>query len=157
MLVPLNDNLNSFSSPPAPSFGQMLRHLSKGLKSGAGKEKFTISSPTMIRSSIEIGFILHDLSLIKFQKLLFQLNYTISAFKHHTIKFIRACPLKISFCKLPKIFSQWKMRLKRMFVGLFLIIKVSLNGYWIKTCRICATLLINLIICLIVCMYIQYT
>lgn len=31
MLVLLNDNLNSFSLPPAPSFGQMLRHLSGGM------------------------------------------------------------------------------------------------------------------------------
>lgn len=44
-----------------------------------------------------------------------------------------------------------------MFVGLFLIVKVSLNGYWIKTCRIWATLLINSIIYLIVRMFIKYT
>lgn len=37
-----------------------------------------------------------------------------------------------------------------MFVGLFLIVKVSLNGYW-------ATLLINSIIYLIVRMFIKYT
>lgn len=106
VLVPLNDNLNSFSPTPAPSFGQMLRHLSEGLKCGAGEENFTISSTIKIRIQIQIRPIFCQQNLIRFQKLLLQFNYAKSALKRHIVKFICACPLIFSFCKLPKIFSQ---------------------------------------------------
>lgn len=113
MLEPLNDNLNSFSPPPAPSFGQMLRHLSKGTKRGAGSENLQ-------NTSLKIAFIYQIIrhnsdqtSPIRFQKLLLPSRHATSVSILQEQKFIWACVRGISFCMLPKTFSQWKMTLKK--------------------------------------------
>lgn len=113
MLVPLNDNLNSFSPPPAPSFGQMLRHLSKGLRRGGGRENLDSTVENVLLIAFIIRPSLDQKLVIRFQKLLFPLRHATSASILQMQKFIWACPLRISFCKLPKTFPQWKMTLKK--------------------------------------------
>lgn len=113
MLVLLNDNLNSFSPPPAPSFGQMLHHLSKGVRCGTGKQTFLISFRKTNFQTWTAKIILQQKSLIRFPKLLFVLTHSNLVFRRTVLRLLSVWLFWNSFRKSRKHYYSEKWNLSK--------------------------------------------